>query len=51
MLIEREVGYESPSKPSAGAIHEAAVLFGGNLRIKNRQDIAPTDGFDRLRLY
>jgi hypothetical protein len=25
-----------------GAIHEAAVLFGGPLRIKNRQDIAPT---------
>jgi hypothetical protein len=25
-------------KPSVGAIHEAAVLFGGSPRIKNRQD-------------
>jgi hypothetical protein len=28
-------------KIRVGAIHEAAVLFGGSLRIKNRQDIAP----------
>jgi hypothetical protein len=29
-----------------GAIHEAAVLFWGNPRIKNRQDIAPTRCFE-----
>ena len=35
-------------KPSVGAIHEAAFLFGGSPRIKKRQDIAPTDGSSDL---
>ena len=35
-------------KPSVGAIHEAAFLFGGSPRIEKRQDIAPTDGSSRL---
>ena len=32
-------------KPWVGVIHEAAFLFGGNPRIKKRQDITPTQGF------
>jgi hypothetical protein len=30
--------------PWVGVIHEAAVLFWGPPRIKNRQDITPTQG-------
>jgi hypothetical protein len=40
-----ESRYEMPSKFKVGVIHEAAVLFGGSPRIKNRQDITPTLNF------
>jgi hypothetical protein len=38
------------SKSRVGAIHEAAVLFGCSLQIKNRQDIAPTLDFETVTI-